>query len=93
ASKKPRVIQALIPIEDQHVAKSLHFDSTNYWTLLREALVPPEVREAAQDVGVSASASHLSVLRIIDIVVWMRQHGFESLDDPIATVGYDRPLA
>jgi len=88
SSKRP----ALIPIEDQHVAASLAFGHLDYWALMQNVLQDRGLRERVSNVARDAGGAHLSVLRVIDIVVWMRQHGYASLKDPMRRVGYDAPL-
>ncbi len=58
---------------------------------MQNALDDRALRDRVMGVARDAGGAHLSVLRTIDIVVWMRQHGYASLDDPDSTVGY-KPL-
>lgn len=88
ASKRP----ALIPIADQHVAESLCFGSVDYWALMQSVLRDGALRDRVFGVAREAGGAHLSTLRTIDIVVWMRQHGYASLDDAMAIVDYNAPL-
>lgn len=71
ARKRPR----LIPIYDSVVAKALGIESSkNTWVLWNEFMKGPGISEFREDAH-NAGAAHLSDLRIIDIVIWMRRHG------------------
>jgi hypothetical protein len=78
AAKRPH----LIPIYDQHVQAALGFD--NQWPFMLAVARSPKVTQLLIDVGNSRTAAgvpaEVSVLRIIDIVIWMRQHGWHSHD-------------
>ncbi len=71
ARKRPR----LIPIYDSVVAEALGIKTSNntwkLWTSFMRDIGISEFRDDADQVG----AAHLSDLRIIDIVIWMRRHG------------------
>jgi hypothetical protein len=71
ARKRPR----LIPIYDSVVAEALGIErSKNTWTLWNEFMKGPGISDFREDAH-NAGAAHLSDLRIIDIVIWMRRHG------------------
>ena len=78
AAKRPH----LIPIYDQHVRAALGFD--NQWPFMREVARSPKVARLLVDIGNCRTAAGVpiewSVLRIIDVVIWMRQHGWRSHD-------------
>ena len=68
-AKRPR----LIPIFDRRrVAKALNQPRSHFWELIRYALRDFRIRQRLQGLqsGVSES-SRLSLLRVLDIVVWM----------------------
>ena len=79
AAKRP----GLIPVYDQHVAAALGLGE-NYWAFWQEAARNTvsagkgdplaSVEEARTLAEVPA---HVSLLRIIDVVVWMRHHGWK----------------
>jgi hypothetical protein len=68
-AKRPR----LIPIFDRaRISKALSIDHRHFWEAVWCALQDPEVRSRLRDVQASvAEADSLSLLRILDIVVWM----------------------
>jgi hypothetical protein len=63
----------LIPIFDRaRISKALGVDHRHSWEAVWCALRDPEVQSRLQDVQASvAGADDLSLLRILDIVVWM----------------------
>ena len=97
ASKRPQ----LIPVYDQYVAKALLEDPTeNDWLAWQDRLSGPSgealrdevaalVQATDQDQQVSPAWQHsISVLRVLDIVVWMRVHGWKfapSLTDELSS--------
>jgi hypothetical protein len=78
AAKRPH----LIPIYDHHVQVALGFDSQ--WPFVQAAARDPEVAHLLGDICNARTAAgvpiEVSVLRIIDVVIWMRQHGWRSHD-------------
>jgi hypothetical protein len=71
ARKRPR----LIPIYDSVVGKALGIEnSKNTWELWNGFMRDFGISDFREDAH-NAGASHLSDLRIIDIVIWMRCHG------------------
>ena len=71
ARKRPR----LIPIYDSVVGKELGIErSKNTWELWNAFMNDCGIDDFREDAN-NAGASHLSDLRIIDIVIWMRRHG------------------
>jgi hypothetical protein len=74
AAKRP----SLIPIWDSHVAAALGPPKGHFWLAMRDSLRPSTALVA--DVAAEAEVD-LPLLRIVDIVVWMRQHGYRSDPD------------
>ena len=74
AAKRP----ALLPVYDTHVAAALELGAS-YWGIWQEVARHPEVNVLIDSIEKARSAagiaSIVSDLRIIDVVVWMRQHG------------------
>jgi hypothetical protein len=80
AAKRP----GLVPVYDQYVAAALGFGK-NYWAFWQDVAseathvgggdLPVLVDRARSDAGVP---EHVSALRIIDAVVWMRHHGWKT---------------
>jgi hypothetical protein len=71
ATKRP----SLIPIWDSHVDAALGPPKGHFWLAMRDSLRSSTalVAEVAAEAEVD-----LPLLRIVDIVVWMRQHGYRS---------------
>lgn len=70
AAKRP----ALIPIWDKHIARALGAPKGHFWLAMRDSLRS----SAALVTEVAAEAQvDLTPLRVVDIVVWMRQHGYQ----------------
>ncbi len=87
AAKRPH----LIPVYDSKVKEYLGVPNGQFWLPLRDQLSTPEERlliSAAVSGGPSADSLgvELSLLRRIDIVLWMRAGGYKSspLDPPPA---------
>jgi hypothetical protein len=66
ATKRPR----LVPIQDSVVMK-LFPRTDNWWMSFANALMSSELRHAVRD-GTSNAPDHLSLLRRIDVVLWMQ---------------------
>jgi len=83
AAKRP----GLIPIYDRHVAGALFGErDANDWEIWRSATSDTAYAatlEAACDglLQETGRAGAVSVLRCVDIVVWMRVHGYQFADD------------
>jgi hypothetical protein len=80
AVKRPH----LLPVWDSVVAEALlgpKPTSTNWWDLWRVRLQAPDGDELRRQVDAllkeAPQARHLSVLRTIDVVIWMRERGWE----------------
>lgn len=67
--KRPR----LIPIYDQdRVGRKLGVSQSDIWEAMWCALRDPEVRRSLQDIQAGVDqAAHLSLLRVLNIVIWM----------------------
>jgi hypothetical protein len=72
ARKRPR----LLPVYDSVVKEALRPKPGQFWVSLRHALLDPTLRSSLESIrdGVP-EAEHLSVLRVLDIVVWMNHLG------------------
>lgn len=67
ARKRPR----LVPVRDQHVLQDLTGSATGDLTCeLRDVLRDFELRERIERLRQEADQPHLSLLRVVDIVVW-----------------------
>ena len=77
AAKRPH----LIPIYDQHVGAALGFGD-HQWPFMqavaRDAQVEPLLHTIEQARTAAGILAGISVLRLIDIVIWMRRHGWTS---------------
>lgn len=77
----------LLPIYDQHVAEALHFGES-YWSFWQDVARSPSVKgltDAVRLAMVEAGApDSVTTLRAIDVVVWMRQHGWKMHDSRCA---------
>jgi hypothetical protein len=86
AAKRP----GLIPIYDQHVAAYLGFSKEDYWNPWREFMQSAEgigcgkrVSELVANLGIH----NISHLRLLDVVVWMKQHGHKQIDPELVRQG------
>lgn len=79
AAKRPR----LIPIYDQHVARALH-PASSQWAFWQSVAHDPgaeHLQSLVQGAMKSAGVPHyVCTLRAIDVVVWMREHGWTTHD-------------
>ena len=74
AAKRP----FLFPIYDQHVAKALQLSPEKYWERWQEFMRSRNGEKASkmiEQIAQSLDKPHLSTLRLLDIVIWMQQHG------------------
>jgi hypothetical protein len=69
ARKRP----ALMPIHDS-VVKRVLGPSSNFWESWWRALQETEIVERLRDIRNEANQPHLSLLRVADLVIWMRHH-------------------
>jgi hypothetical protein len=76
ARKRPR----LVPIRDHYVLASLVGQAHGELTLpLREALQHEGIVDRLEDLRTRAGAHDISTIRVLDILVWMRTYGAESV--------------
>ena len=72
ARKRPR----LVPVRDQHVLLALTGRAYGAFTLaVRDAVREEDISIRIEKVRSDAGFPHLSLLRVLDIVVWMRTWG------------------
>ena len=91
AAKRP----ALFPIYDQHVAKALQLSQDRYWQPWQDFMRDEDgkkakriVTELAQELG----KQDLSTLRLLDIVIWMQQHGHKFITQKLVQEGSMVPV-
>lgn len=78
ARKRPR----LVPVRDQHVLTALTGTAHGDLTIeLRNAMREAEIRDRAEQLRGEAGCHHLSLLRVVDVVVWMRVYGAASIGE------------
>ena len=80
AAKRPD----LFPVFDTHVAAALGISANDYWTPWKEFMCSEEGARCAAVVEAMAaknSINEVSVLRLFDVVVWMRQHGYKAITE------------
>ena len=78
AAKRPE----LIPIYDQHVAAYLGFSKEDYWNPWREFMQSDEGRKCANrvsELAIKLGIHGISQLRLLDVVIWMKQHGHKQI--------------
>lgn len=85
AAKRPR----LIPVWDEHVDDALRLPARKFWStmsqMFRDEGLPSllrEILEEATNNGGAAPQPERSLLRVFDIVVWMRWYGCADSEDP-----------
>ena len=86
AAKRP----FLFPIYDQHVAKALQLSPEKYWQPWQEFMRSPNGEKASKIIGQMAQSldkPHLSTLRLLDIVIWMQQHGHKFIKKDLVDRG------
>jgi hypothetical protein len=97
AAKRP----FLFPIYDQHVAKALQLSPEKYWQPWQEFMRSQNGEMASKMIGQIAQSidkPHLSTLRLLDIVIWMQQHGHTFItkklvdDGKMIRVNYADPI-
>lgn len=82
ARKRP----LLVPIYDAVVKDALGPDDMGFWASLRDALAPggkpgPIVEELAGIRDAAGVGEDISLLRILDVAIWMRNRGILSVPD------------
>ena len=86
ATKRP----FLFPIYDQHVAKALQLSPEKYWQPWQEFMRSRNGEKASKMIGQIAQSldkPHLSTLRLLDIVIWMQQHGYKFIKKDLVDRG------
>jgi len=78
AAKRPH----LLPIHDQYVGDvGLGYtDADDFWALWRNRFSGEngvELRQSVEDVQQSANAEGMTLLRVLDVVIWMRVYGWK----------------
>ena len=96
ATKRPN----LFPIFDSHVAKALDLKPDFYWEPWQKFMKSNEGRKCVQSVrSIAENLKILGVsdLRLLDIIVWMREHGHKFItqdlvdNDSMKKVSYAHP--
>ena len=86
AAKRP----LFFPIFDQHVAKALKLSPHRYWVPWQTFMRREDGKKAKQIAAKMATdlgRPDLSTLRILDIVIWMQQHGHKSITSDLVREG------
>lgn len=86
AAKRP----GLIPIYDQHVAAYLGFSREDYWNPWREFMQSDEGHKCANrvsDLAINLGIHGISQLRLLDVVIWMKQHGHKQIEPELVKQG------
>ena len=86
SAKRP----GLIPIYDQHVAAYLGFSKEDYWNPWREFMQSDEgvnCGNRVSDLAVELGIHGISQLRLLDVVIWMKQHGHKQIDPELVRQG------
>ena len=86
AAKRP----FLFPIYDQHVAKALGLSPDKYWRPWQKFMQDENGHRATkivQRMAESLDKPHLSTLRLLDIVIWMQQHGHKFIRKELVARG------
>jgi len=86
AAKRP----LLFPIFDQHVAKALQISPKRYWAPW-QTYIRSEDGKRSKQIAVTMAKNlgkpNLSPLRILDVVIWMQQHGHKSITSDLVREG------
>jgi len=91
AVKRPR----LFPIYDQHVAKALKLSPHKYWEPWQTFMQSENGKKATKIVTQLAGSlgqGDLSPLRLLDIVIWMQQHGHKFITQELVDRGVMIPV-
>ena len=86
AAKRP----FLFPIYDQHVAKALQISPDHYWEPWQNFMRHEDGEKAVKiikQMAESLDKRHLSPLRLLDIVIWMQQHGHKFITKDLVDRG------
>ena len=91
ACKRP----LLFPIYDQHVAMALGINENDYWKPWQDFMRSEKGIESAHQVAQFAeelNITGISDLRLLDVVVWMREHGHTFITQEYCELGYMIPV-
>jgi hypothetical protein len=97
AAKRPE----LFPVYDKHVARALGISKDNYWAPWQEFICSDDGARCTKIVEQMATRNAITgipVLRLFDVVVWMRQHGYKAItpklveDKKMINVTYASPF-
>jgi hypothetical protein len=81
ARKRPR----LAPIYDEHVRAAVGAPAS-WWAMIADAFTDQQLLDKLDQLRDQAQVpEHISRLRLLDIAIWMRQHGYQWLTDTEAT--------
>lgn len=86
AAKRP----FFFPIYDQHVARALQLSPEKYWQPWQEFMRSRNGKKASKMIGQIAQSvdkQDLSTLRLLDIVIWMQQHGHKFIKQDLVDRG------
>ena len=86
AAKRP----FLFPIYDQHVAKALQISPDHYWEPWQNFMRHEDGEKAVKiikQIAESLDKPDLSPLRLLDIVIWMQQHGHKFITKDLVDRG------
>ena len=86
AAKRP----FLFPIYDQHVAKALQISADHYWEPWQNFMRHEDGEKAVKiikQIAESLNKPDLSPLRLLDIVIWMQQHGHKFITKDLVDRG------
>ena len=86
AAKRP----LLFPIYDQHVAKALQISADHYWEPWQNFMRHEDGEKAVKiikQIAESLNKPDLSPLRLLDIVIWMQQHGHKFITKDLVDRG------
>jgi hypothetical protein len=86
AAKRP----LLFPIYDQHVAKALQLSPNAYWQPWQTFMRSEDGRRAVtivKHLAKNLDRPDISPLRLLDIVVWMREHGHKFITTKLVSEG------
>jgi hypothetical protein len=86
ATKRP----FLFPIFDRHVSVALRISPNSYWQPWQQFMQSENGERAARTVtqmAASLNKSHLSPLRLLDIIVWMQRHGHKFITRTLVDEG------
>lgn len=78
AAKRPH----LIPIQDKQVRQAIGVEGDGYWETWARTMSEPGAVEEVGRLAVDAQVSGgVSLLRVLDIVIWTSAHGYKWLPE------------